>query len=135
MKKCKPENVNMKKTKYFLSSSTEDDLEFDNEAQIIPISNHTTNNCKNCPSKEDKTYESKAKLSKGVIKQVSGSYSKFRTPLNLKYLGKRVASEKKTYVEMSDQKHTTEFVMSKTSAFLVRSTEYRRPDGYWRPIL
>jgi hypothetical protein len=83
MKKCKPENVNMEKTKYFLSSSTEDDLEFDNEAQIIPISNHTTNNCKNCPSKEDKTYESKAKLSKGVIKQVSESYSKFRTPLNL----------------------------------------------------
>ena len=123
MKKCKPKNVNMKKTKYFLSSSTEDDLESDNEAQTIPISNNDTNNHKTYPSKEDKTYESKAKLSKGVIKQVLGSYSKFRAPLNLQYLGKRVVSEKKTYVEMSDQEHTTEFVMSNNSAFLLEHIE------------
>jgi hypothetical protein len=123
MKKCKPKNVNMKKTKYFLSSSTEDDLESDNEAQTIPISNNDTNNHKTYPSKEDKTNESKATLSKGVIKQVLGSYSKFRAPLNLQYLGKRVVSEKKTYVEMSEQEHTTEFVMSKNSAFLLEHIE------------
>ena len=96
----------MKKTKYFLSDSTEDDLESDNEAQIIAVSNNDTNNHKTYPSNEDKQYESKAKLSKGVIKQVVGSYSKFGTPLNLQYLGKREASESKTYVEMSDQEHT-----------------------------
>ena len=62
--KCKPDNVNMKKTKYFLISSTEDDLEFYNEAQIIPISNHTTNNCKTALPKKTKHIKVKLNLAR-----------------------------------------------------------------------
>ena len=106
MKKSKPKNIKMKKTRYFLSDSSEDDLISDNEARITNASKNDNEIDNNYLSKEDKKSENKAKLSRGVIKQVVGSYSKFRTPLNLQYLGKREASESKTYVEMSDQEHT-----------------------------